>query len=88
MSLAAGWACVMRVRSRWPSALIRLQRWYYDSLIEKAAALVESLANNHPLWMETTRMAVAITDTFLRLNSYFIDYEAVKPTSFSCGCSR
>ena len=72
----------MRDEGALASALMRPQLEYYESLIEKAAALVESLANNHPFVDGNKRMAVAITDTFLRLNSYFIDYESGEAYEF------
>jgi death-on-curing protein len=46
---------------------------YYAGLIEEAAALMESLANNHPFVDGNKRVALAVTDTFLRLNGSFID---------------
>ena len=55
------------------SAIMRPQLGYYDSLIEEAAALMESLANNHPFVDGNKRTALAVTDTFLHLNGYFID---------------
>ena len=50
------------------SALMRPQLGYYDSLIEEAAALMESLANNHPFVDGNKRVAFFVTDAFLRLN--------------------
>ena len=55
------------------SALLRPQMGYYDGLLEEAAALMESLANNHPFVDGNKRVALAVTDTFLRLNGSFID---------------
>ncbi|MDE0432064.1 MAG: type II toxin-antitoxin system death-on-curing family toxin [Caldilineaceae bacterium] len=43
---------------------------YDESLIEEAAALLESLANNDPFVDGNKRTAFAITDTFLHLNGY------------------
>ena len=54
------------------SALIRPQLGYYDSLIQEAAALMESLANNHPFVDGNKRVAYFVTDTFLRMNGYYI----------------
>ena len=64
------------------SAIMRPQLGYYDSLIEEAAALLESLANNHPFVDGNKRTAVAVTDTFLRLNGHFIDCDSVETYSF------
>ena len=55
------------------SALMRPQLGYYDSLIEEAAALMESLAMNHPFVDGNKRTAFYVTDTFLRKNGRFID---------------
>ena len=43
---------------------------YYESLIEEAAALLESLANNDPFVDGKKRTAFAVT--FLHLNGYYI----------------
>ena len=55
------------------SALFRPQIGYYDSLIEEAAAMMESLAMNHPFVDGNKRVAFAVTEVFLGLNGYFID---------------
>ena len=55
------------------SALMRPQLGYYDVLIEEAAALMESLAMNHPFVDGNKRVAFFATDAFLRLNNHFID---------------
>ena len=55
------------------SALMRPQLGYYDSLIEEASALMESLAMNHPFADGNKRTAFYATDTFLRKNGSFID---------------
>ena len=58
------------------SALLRPQMGYYAGLMEEAAALMESLANNHPFVDGNKRTALAVTDTFLRLNGSFIDCDS------------
>lgn len=52
------------------SALLRPQSGYYGDIIEQAAALLESMAMNHPFIDGNKRAAFAVTDTFLRINSY------------------
>lgn len=64
------------------AALMRPQLGYYDCLIEEAAALLESLANNHPFVDGNKRTALAVTDTFLHLNGYFIDCDSVEAYEF------
>ena len=55
------------------SAIMRPQIGYYDSLIEEAAAMLESLDMNHPFVDGNKRTAFADTDTFLRKNGSFIE---------------
>ena len=57
------------------SAVLRPQMGYYDGLIEEAAAMLESLAMNHPFVDGNKRTAFYATDSFLRRNGSFIDCE-------------
>jgi death-on-curing protein len=50
------------------SALFRPQASYYKDLIEEAAALWESLSQNHPFIDGNKRTAFAVTYTFLLIN--------------------
>ncbi|MDO8431538.1 MAG: type II toxin-antitoxin system death-on-curing family toxin [Candidatus Binatus sp.] len=50
------------------AALYRPQTGYYADLIEEAAALWESLAQNHPFIDGNKRTAFAATYTFLTIN--------------------
>jgi death-on-curing protein len=50
------------------AALFRPQTGYYTDLIEEAAALWESLAQNHPFIDGNKRTAFAATYTFLAIN--------------------
>jgi death-on-curing protein len=50
------------------SALFRPQTGYYADLVEKAAALWESLSQNHPFLDGNKRTAFAVTYTFLAIN--------------------
>jgi death on curing protein len=52
------------------SALHRPQTGYYDTLIHEAAALLESLVQNHPFVDGNKRVAFAVMDVFLRINGY------------------
>lgn len=54
------------------SALFRPQSGYYDDTIAEAAALLESLAINHPFIDGNKRIAFAVADVFLRINGYRI----------------
>jgi death-on-curing protein len=55
------------------AALLRPQLGYYDTLIDEAAALMESLAMNHPFVDGNKPVAFFVTDTFLRMNGTYID---------------
>lgn len=50
------------------AALFRPQTGYYADLIEEAAALWESMAQNHPFIDGNKRAAFAVTWTFLAIN--------------------
>src|SRR5437773_8164257 len=58
----------IRDRGLLESALYRPQTGYYSDLIEEAAALWESLAQNHPFLDGNKRTAFAATYTFLAIN--------------------
>ena len=64
------------------SAIMRPQMGYYDDLLQEAAALLESLAMNHPFVDGNKRAAFAATDVFLGLNGYFIDCHSLEAHSF------
>ena len=52
------------------AALFRAQTGYYDDIIAEAAALLESLAINHPFVDGNKRIAFAAADVFLRINGW------------------
>jgi death-on-curing protein len=52
------------------AALFRPQTGYYSDLIEEAAALWESLSQNHPFVDGNKRVAFAATYTFLAINGW------------------
>src|SRR5256885_14472020 len=54
------------------SALHRPQTGYYDTLVHEAAALLESLVQNHPFLDGDKRVAFAVVDVFLRINDHLI----------------
>ena len=58
------------------SAVFRPQIGYYNTSAEEAAALMESLANNHPFLDGNKRIAFAAAHTFLLVNGYDLE---VKP---------
>jgi death-on-curing protein len=58
------------------AAVFRPQTGYYNSLEEEAAALMESLGNNHGFLDGNKRIAFTATDVFLRRNGFYIEVEA------------
>src|ERR1700704_2896938 len=52
------------------SALPRPQTGYYDTIVHEAAALLESLVQNHPFVDGNKRVAFAVVDVFLRINGH------------------
>ena len=64
------------------SALARPQTGYYESLVHEAAAMMESLANNHAFVDGNKRVAFFVTDTFLRMNGHFIECESNEAYDF------
>ena len=64
------------------SALLRPQIGYYDGIIEEAAAMMESLAMNHPFVDGNKRTAFFATDSFLRLNDHFIECDSRETHAF------
>ena len=64
------------------SDLFRPQMGYYDGIIEEAAALMESLAMNHPFVDGNKRVAFGATDIFLRDNGYLIDCDDEEAYAF------
>lgn len=59
------------------SALARPQSGYYKDIIEEAAALMESLIQNHPFIDGNKRTAFALPDTFLEMNGYEIRCDSI-----------
>lgn len=52
------------------AALFRPQTGYYEDIVMEAAALLESLAINHPFVDGKKRTAFAAADVFLRINGW------------------
>jgi death-on-curing protein len=64
------------------AALYRPQTGYYADLIEEAAALWESLAQNHAFLDGNKRMAFAATYTFLAINGARLTADARETDDF------
>ncbi len=63
-----GGAHGIRDRGLLESAVFRPQTGYYSTIAEEAAALMESLATNHPFLDGNKRVAFAAAHTFLLVN--------------------
>lgn len=67
------------------AAVFRPQNGYYNSIVEEAAALMESLGNNHGFIDGNKRIAFTATDVFLRLNGFYIDVDGLEGHAFIDG---
>lgn len=70
------------------AALFRPQTGYYADLIEEAAALWESLGQNHPFIDGNKRVAFAATVTFLAINGVRLTAGPDETFAFIDGCYR
>lgn len=80
-----GGSAGVRDRGLLEAALLRPQSGYYASLIEEAAALWESLSQNHPFIDSDKRTAFAVTYTFLAINGARITASAAETETFLLG---
>ena len=80
-----GGADGVRDRGLLEAALYRPQTGYYADLIEEAAALWESLAQNHPFIDGNKRTAFAVAYTFLAINGGVITADALATHRFIIG---
>ena len=67
------------------SAVFRPQTGYYDDPIAEAAALLESLIQNHPFLDGNKRVAVAAADVHLRLHRYELGGDSIEHPRFLIG---
>jgi len=75
----------LRDRGALESALARPQSGYYDDLIQEAAALWESLSQNHPFIDGNKRVSVTVTAAFLRVNGYRLNFDDLSAHRFLIG---
>ncbi|MCC6264374.1 MAG: type II toxin-antitoxin system death-on-curing family toxin [Bryobacterales bacterium] len=64
------------------SALARPQSGYYGDLIAEAAALWESLSQNHPFVDGNKRVAITVTGAFLRVNGFRLHFDDMEAYNF------
>ncbi|PYX95554.1 MAG: type II toxin-antitoxin system death-on-curing family toxin [Acidobacteria bacterium] len=67
------------------AAVFRPQIGYYNSIEEEAAALMESLGNNHGFVDGNKRIAFTAADVFLRRNGFYMEVEALDGYAFIIG---
>lgn len=67
------------------AALYRPQTGYYADALEEAAALWESLAQNHPFIDGNKRTAFAAMYTFLTINKLLLTADSKKTCAFIIG---
>lgn len=72
----------IRDRGALESALARPQTGYYTDLIQEAAALWESLSQNHPFLDGNKRVAVTVTAAFLKINGYKLEFDDLEAYAF------
>jgi death-on-curing protein len=72
----------LRDRRLLEAAVMRPQSGYYGNLIEEAAALMESLTNNHAFLDGNKRISFVMADALLRANGYFMDVEPLAAHKF------
>jgi len=64
------------------SAVFRPQTGYYSDLNEEAAALLESLVNNHPFVDGNKRVGFAAAHTFLLMNGFDLNVSSKAASDF------
>jgi death on curing protein len=67
------------------SAVFRPQTGYYNCIEEQAAALMESLGNNHGFIDGNKRIAFTAADVFLRRNGFYLEVEGIDGHAFIDG---
>jgi death-on-curing protein len=67
------------------AAVFRPQTGYYNSIEEEAAALMESLGNNHGFIDGNKRIAFTAADVFLRRDGFYLEVEGVDGHAFIDG---
>lgn len=77
-----GGAQGIRDRDALEAALGRPQSGYYRDVIEQAAALLESLSQNHPFVDGNKRTAITVTAGFLRINGFGLKFDDLEAYQF------
>src|SRR5262245_40492808 len=77
-----GGAGGLRDRGALEAALARPQTGYYADVIEQAAALMESLSQNHPFVDGNKRVAISVAAAFLRVNGFRLRFDDLPSYAF------
>lgn len=80
-----GGAAGLRDAGALEAALFRPQTGYYGDVIAEAAAMFESLIQNHPFVDGNKRTAFAALDVFLRLNGRVVAIDDAEAYDFIVG---
>ena len=72
----------IRDRGGLEGAVARPQIGYYTDIIQEAAALWESLSQNHPFVDGNKRVAITVTAAFLRVNGYRLSFDDLDSYTF------
>lgn len=75
----------LRDRGALEAAVARPQTGYYGDLFEEAAALWESLSQNHPFVDGNKRVAITVTAAFLTVNGYRLEFDDLQAYEFLIG---
>src|SRR5216683_4795425 len=75
----------VRDRGAVESAVFRPQTGCYNCIEEEAAALMESLGNNHGFIDGNKRVAFTAADVFLRRNGFYLEVEGIDGHAFIDG---
>lgn len=75
----------VRDKSAVEAAVFRPQIGYYNSIEDEAAALMESLVNNHGFIDGNKRIGFAAADVFLRRNGLYFDVTGEEGFNFIYG---
>jgi death-on-curing protein len=75
----------IRDRTGLEAAVARPQNGYYKDLIEEAAALFESLSQNHPFVDGNKRTAFTAAAVFLSLNCYELSFDDAEAHAWLIG---
>jgi death-on-curing protein len=67
------------------AGVFRPQTGYYNCIEEEAAALMESLGNNHGFIDGNKRIAFTAADVFLRHNDFYLEVDGVDGHAFIDG---